>query len=179
MAWVLKRDGQPEPFDRRKLGGCLLRALRADPKDARLAEALCRAIEFYLAHRHLRCVSSAALLEMALTALRAAGLAQAAECLESHHAARVRLRSRLTLHHRPGLKTSWSKHWLAAQAASQWKLGRTTARFLAGQVEDELAAHSAREVTRRAVLERLAELAAEWGLTTPAYSPSGGTARGA
>ncbi|OPX24516.1 MAG: hypothetical protein B1H04_01895 [Planctomycetales bacterium 4484_123] len=109
---------------------------------------------------------------MALTALRAAGLARAAECLESHHAARVRLRSRLALHHRPGLKTSWSKQWLVQQAISKWKLGQAVARFLAGQLEDELAAESVRQVARGVILDRLAELVAAWGLATPAYGPS-------
>ena len=53
----------------------------------------------YLHRRRVRCITSAALLEMVLTTLRISGLADVASELERRHAARLSMRSRLVLDH--------------------------------------------------------------------------------
>jgi hypothetical protein len=167
MVFVLKHDGTFEPFDRQKLRACLLRVLPAPREDFHFAEALSIAIRCYLRGRRIRCLSSAAVLEMALTVLRAVGLTGAAAELESQHAARLQGRSRLTIHHNDGRRTAWSKEWLARQAASRWGLGRTAARILAGQIERELIRQDVRDVGRAELMQMLAVNAAAYGLAGP------------
>ena len=71
MIFVLKDDGTSERFEPAKLRGCLLRVLEAGGEDLRCARALSAAVGCYLVRRRIRCLSSAAVFEMALTALRA------------------------------------------------------------------------------------------------------------
>ncbi len=165
---MLKRDRTAEPFDRHKLGGCLLRAMPAAIQDGHVAAALAGAVHCYLIRRRVRCISSPAILEMALTVLEAAGLREAKARLEKRHGARVRLRSRLRLHHDGGACTAWSKQWLVRQGRSRWGLGRTAARILAGQVEQALVRHRLRDLTRSAAVRLLGLSAAAYGLAPPA-----------
>jgi len=165
--WVLKQNGTIEAFDRQKFRGCLLRALRGDRRDADWAGALAQAVACFLRRRRIRCLSSAAVLEMAVVALASVGMRASAEALESRHAARLKMRRHLTVRHASGVRTAWSKDWLVRRAAAEWGLGRTGARILAGHVENDLIAGGHRDVTRTRVVQMLAEVAGAYGLATP------------
>jgi len=167
MICVLKRDGSIELFDRHKLRGCLLRAVHLPGNDYPVADALASAVECYLHRRGVRCVTSAAVLEMSLTALEAAGLPEARAKLEARHGDRQVLRGRLSIRHANGARSAWSKNWLVHQACRQWGLQRATARIFAGQVEDALMARTAPEIGRSAALRLLARALAAYGLAGP------------
>ncbi len=160
---VVKRDGTVEPFDLCKLRGCLLRILPDGRGDLYLAGALAEGIECYLRRRGLRCLSSAAVLEMVLTVLGGMGLTAAAEGLERHRAARLALRHRLTVSHHGRMRTAWSKGWLVRRTRSQWGLGRAAARIVAGEVEQSLVRRGARDVGRSDVMAMLEARLAAYG----------------
>lgn len=171
---VLKRDGAVEPFDIHKLQGCLLRVTGSGEGQAVRAQAVAAAVCCYVVQRRLRCVSSAAILEMALTALRSIGWKAAAARLEYRHNARSAMRSRLMLHHHDGRVTGWSKEWLAQHARSRWSLGRTAGRILAGQVEQWLLDSGAGQVRRAEILRMLGWLVTAYGLAeVPAAEAAG------
>jgi hypothetical protein len=136
--------------------------------DLYYADALSEGIECYLRRNGVRCVSSAAVLEMVLTVLRATGMAAAKAALESRHVARRRLRASLVVHHGGGTRTAWSKDWLVRHGCSQWGLGRAAARILAGEVEQALLRRRTRDVSRSAVIEMLSSRLAEYGLVAGA-----------
>jgi hypothetical protein len=170
---IIKRDGCIESFNRLKLRRAFGRAIGGD--DALfLADLLSSAVAFYLRRRRLRCVTSAALLEMALTSLRAAALRDAAAAMEQRHWQRAELRRHLAVRHEHGAATAWSKQWLVQQARSQWHLSRPLCRILAGQVEESLLGRwrhrlstsdrSRRRIDRSGVLAMLEQAAAEYGL---------------
>jgi len=164
--WVLKRNETIEAFDRQKFRGCLFRALRGGRRDAHWAGALAHAVECFLRRRRVRCLSSAAVLEMAVVALASVGRTASARNLEARHAARLKMRQRLTVRHGSGVRTAWSKDWLVRRAAAEWGLGRTGARVLAGQIEQNLIARDGREVSRARVVQMLAQYVSAYGLTS-------------
>ena len=165
---VTKRGGTVEPFDFCKLRACLLRVLPAAQSRFVRAGALAAAVRCYLIRRGRRHVGSAAILEMALTALRAMGQADAAKRLERGHLARTIMRSRLTMTNAAGRRVSWSKEWLARQVRARWGLRRTTARIFAGQIEQGFIRHRRQRVRRAAVIEMLSRTVAGYGLARPA-----------
>lgn len=174
---VVKRDGRAEPFEPAKLAGSIGRAMRETvhrPSDAR---ELALAIGLYLARSGWGCVSSAALFEMTVKVLRRAGLAEAADVLEADRRRRRAARDRLRVRHGGGKVTLWDKSWLGELAERGWLLSRSTARILAGEVERELLAGGAREVSRRDVLARLNAMVAAYGLagSVPASLPDEGS----
>jgi hypothetical protein len=140
-----------------------MRVLSPEEGGAYAADALSSAISCYLLRRRQRCVSSAALLEMTLVALRTVKMDEAADRLEQAHARRVGMRAHLVVQHQAGC-TAWSKDWLTQHARQHWSLGRTVARILAGQVEQELTRRSSSRVRREQVLAMLAERVEQYGL---------------
>ncbi len=177
---VLKRDGTIEPFDRLKLRGCLLRAM-GSRREAYLADVIAAGVECYLRRQRTRCVTSPAVLEMVLAVLGRLEMHPAKAALEGRHAARLRLRDRLTLHHTADTRTAWSKDWLVHQGRSHWHLGRAAARILAGEIEQRLMQRGALEADRQDIIRMLARDVAAWGLTDveaqPAAVSGGGGAR--
>ena len=161
---VLKRDGSVEPFDLARLAGAMWRAMPGTPGRYRDARPLAEAVCLYLKRCRLRCVSSAALLEMCLQVLRRVGLGEAAVAMETHRAARRTLRRTLRIRHEAGSATLWDRTWLAELAERCWGLPPSAARLLAGQFERELLAERPRELPREEVLARLNRCAGAWGL---------------
>lgn len=164
---VVKRDGTVERFDRFKLRACLLRVLPAGIDGAYGADALSSAIGCYMQHRNVRCTTSAAVFEMALTALRTVHMHEQVQLLEEWHSARQTLRNSLHLEHQPGRRTRWSKQWLVQQARHQWDLGRPAARVLAGLLEKRLMLLAPRVIKRDQALAQLTKLAEAFGLAAP------------
>jgi len=171
---VSKRDGTIEPFQRWKLRCCLLRVVGPQTPDGFWADALSAAVQCYIRRRGLTCVSSAAVLEMALTALRAVCLEDSARRLEQWHTARARMRGRLRLYHQDGRATNCTKQWLVEHLCKRWSLRRTTARILAGQLEKRLIRAGTDSLTRSEVLGMLERLVSAYGLVQTHPSPTAG-----
>lgn len=161
---VLKRDGSVERFDRARLAGGMWRAMSGTVGRYRDARQLAEAVELYLERCRMRCVSSAAVFEMALQVLRRVGLEDAAAAMEAYRAARRVLRTRLRIRHESGTATLWDRTWLSELAERYWGLRPRAARTLAGQFEGELLAEGPRELSRAEILRRLNRCAAAWGL---------------
>ncbi|MHC4716943.1 MAG: ATP cone domain-containing protein [Planctomycetota bacterium] len=179
MICVLKRDGTSEPFDRYKLRGCLLGLLKSLGEELWHAEVLSSAVGQYLRRRGIRCITSAALLEMVLTALRISGLGDVGGELERRHRARLGMRNRLVLDHGSGVRTAWSKDWLVGRLRARWGLGRAAARVLAGEVELDLMARGSTRIGREEVARMLTERVASCGLAAPDVPRPANTAAGA
>jgi len=126
---------------------------------------LSAAVGQYLRRRGVRCLTSAAVLEMVLTTLRISGLGRVGAELERRHAARLGMRNRLILDHGSGVRTAWSKDWLVRRLCSRWALGRAAARILAGEIELELLGMDLEEIHRNEVVAMLTERVAACGLT--------------
>jgi hypothetical protein len=121
-------------------------------------------------HRRIRCLSSAAVLEMALAALRAVDLSESAETLEQAHLARLRMRSRLIVRHDDSPPTAWSKDWLVQQMQRKFGLGRTTARILAAKVERDMLCDPRRELTRGELADLCSNVLGAFGLESTALA---------
>jgi hypothetical protein len=156
-----------EAFDRHKLRACLMRVAPDDQSNVCATDSLSSSVECYMLQRSVRTISSAAVLEMALAALHAVGLKKSAYRLERHYCARERMRSRLMVVHEGGIKTAWSKDWLAENARSQWALGRTAARILAGRIEEMLLARRIKSIARKDIMKMLGRLVVAYGLIIP------------
>ena len=148
MITVLKRDGSLEPFTPEKLRAALMRVLPEGVDSFGRASVLTSTIECYLLSHGPRFVSSGALLEIALAALRAIHLERSARQWEQHHSRRWQLRRQLVIHHNSSGDSDWSKNWLVSHLCAHWSLGRPTARVLAGQVEQQLMPMVRRQLAR-------------------------------
>ncbi len=162
--FILKRDGSIEPFDKHKLRACLLRALPPHEGCLDRATALSSAIRCYIIRRRERCVTSAAVMEMVLAALRAVSLPITAERMEDWHAQRLEMRNRLVLHHSDTASSNWSKDWLVQQAKAQWGIGTVSARIIAGHIERILMAGGCLAITRAEVIAMLEQQVSAFGL---------------
>jgi hypothetical protein len=166
---VVKRDGCEEPFEVLRLAAAMHRGMRHTRGTLYDAGQLAMAIEIYLDRTERRRVTSAAVFEMAVKVLRRVQLFAAAKALETHHLRRAERRRRLSVSHGGGRRTRWDKSWLAALAQARWGLWRSTARIVAGQVEDELLCQTPPdgagwEATRGELCERLDACVSAYGL---------------
>jgi hypothetical protein len=152
---VLKRDGSSEDFDVRKLASVLWRVLAPQRRKYKDAVALATAVEFYLQHRHSRCVSSAAVLEMSLRVLRRVGLEKSACSLEQSHVDRCSKRRRLHVRHDGGRMTSWDKNWLVNLTCRVWDVSRSTGRLVAGEIEHRLLESGCTVIARQAIVNQM------------------------
>ena len=138
MIQVLKRDGAVEPFSADRLRACLWRVLRCGDQGNLLPRLLCEAIAIHLRRRGTAKVSSAALFEMALLALRETDQPAAADALEEHRRWRHQARRTLWLIGEDGRRRPWDRGWLTARLQSRWAISRPAARAIGGILESEL-----------------------------------------
>jgi hypothetical protein len=161
---VVKRDGSVEPFDEAKLAGALRRGMdRRDDSQAQV-ENLARALGLYLRRLRRPRVSSTAIFEMVLKALRRVKMGDRAEMIELHRTLRRVRRRLLRVRHDDGQVTQWDKSWVVCLAERLWGLSRRTARILAGEVELDLLPQEECEIPRRDVVDALNRRVVEWGL---------------
>jgi len=109
-------------------------------------------------------VSSAAVFEMVLKTLRRVRMEIPAAVMETHHTWRARMRTGIRVLYDDGRKAMWDKGWLAKLICSSWRLGRTTARILAGLMENQLLEVRARTVRRSELIRRANAMVAAYGL---------------
>lgn len=164
MICVRKRDETLEPFDRWKLTGSIWRAMQETQGSYEHARRLCEAAQIYLKRGGEQCVSSRALFEMMLKALRYVGLEEAAESAEAFHKWRNALRTELRIRHDGGAVTYWEKGWVCEFASRSWNISRSVGRLVAGKIELELLLGGERTVWRGEVIEQLNRLISEYGL---------------
>ena len=161
---VLKRDQSVEAFDARKLAVSMWRAMGRNRARFEHAGRLAEAVEFYLLRRGTTCVSSSAVFEMSLKAMRHVGLEEAADVGESYCIWRNALRKQLRIRYNTGKLTFWDKGWLCEFARRSWCLRPATARILAGKIELDLFRRLDLVISREAVIEALNQLISEYGL---------------
>lgn len=162
--WVLKRDGTSERFDVAKLTAAIWRAMSRTGASYEHAAKLAEAVGTYVIGSHSSCVSSAAVFEMVLKALKYVNIAEAAEAAENYCRRRSLLRRQLRIRHEGGRLTMWAKGWVCQFAFRSWRISRRTARILAGQVEQEILRSGQGIVSRSKVISTLNCLIAAYGL---------------
>jgi hypothetical protein len=160
---VVKHDGTSEPFDTHKLAGTIWRAMRGRG-DYLHALRLAEAVRTYVVSRHAPSVTSAAVFEMTIKAMKYVGLGAAAEAAENYAEWRGLLRQQLRIRHDGGHVTRWEKGWLFEFARRSWRISRATARILAGKVEEELLRSGREEMHREEIVEALNSVVAGFGL---------------
>ena len=132
---VLKRDRSVELFDARKLAAAMWRAMPPGSASFDHVRRLAEAVDVYLRRQGRLCISSSAVFEMTVKALRVVGFAAAAEAAESYRDRREMLRTQLRILDSRGKLRFWGKSWLCELACSSWHISPTAARILAGKVE--------------------------------------------
>jgi len=161
---VIKRDQSAEDFDPLKLAGAMYRATTGAAGEFRDALNLAVAIQTYLCQERCRCVSSAAVFEMAVMVLRQVGLEEAAVMMERRHAWRKVRRARLRIRHEGGQITAWEKTWLSRLTERGWRVSVRTGRIIAGQIEWELLSQDVSLIPRETALTMLNARVAALGL---------------
>ena len=161
---VLKRTGAMELFDSARLRLSIWRAMQGKADLFDHADHLAEAIGVYLRRNGCHLVTSRALLEMALRALRQTDCPEAADALEAHARRRYERRQQLTLAHPHG-RTRWDREWLTGQIAHRWDISLGAARALSAQIEEELLQRGGC-VDRDAALELVDQRIAAYGLAS-------------
>ena len=124
----------------------------------------CGGAQIYLKRSSEECVSSRALFEMMLKALRYVGLEEAAESAEAYYKWRNALRRKLRVRHEGGAVTYWEKGWACEFASRSWNISRSVGRVVAGKIELEFLLGGEKTLWRGEVIEQLNRLVAEYGL---------------
>lgn len=172
MVLVVKRGGGTEPFKFEKLRRCFWRALGGEGWSFQSAECLSQAVGIYLRREDRWRVSSRALLEIALRALRQTGHEDAAKELEWHHRHRLGARRRLkvTQTARPGESKAveawvfrWDRDWVTRQIEQRWDISRAAAAAISADIEAELL-ESPSHIDRDALIDLLDERVEHYGL---------------
>lgn len=160
---VLKRSGITEPFRIDLLGLCMWRAMH--DRQGRFAQAtqLAEAITIHLSRNGCHIVTSRALLEMALRALRQTHHDLAADALEAHHRRRRAARRSLILVHDAERRSHWDRDWLTEQIRRRWSVSRAAARAISAEIERELLGRDG-PIARDAVLSMVDRRVEEYGL---------------
>lgn len=166
---ITKRDGSIECFRVTKLQGCLAGVLQGRAYDPRLAGPLARAVALHLqewcepapptSQYIFRCVCSV---------LEQTGLRDVADDLQHHRRLRAARRRRTRVialaGHTPNQGRPWCKDAIVATLENQYGLRHNVARFLAGQIEDQVFALNYRLITRSFVAELVRNEVLAWGL---------------
>ncbi len=161
---VIKRDGSVEPFDLERLSGAFWRGLYAVGGTMGDARQLARAVQLHLRRKGYTEISTEAIFEMALKALRRVRFAEAAELLQLHRVLRAARREQLQVRHHGDHLTRWDKSWLVQLAEEFWPISHRTARIIAGEVEEHFLVPDRSEVPREKVLALLNRKMCELGL---------------
>jgi hypothetical protein len=172
MVLVVKRGGGTEPFSPEKLRRCFWRALGGETDLFQSAECLSQAVGIYLKRENRWRISSRALLEIAIRALRQTGHDQAAKDLELHHRDRLGARRQLkvTQAAQPGESNStntwtfrWDRDWVTRQIEQRWQVSRTAAAVISADIEEELLSTQT-QIDRQALLDLIDERVDHFGL---------------
>ncbi len=163
MIQVVKRDNAVDPLNADQLRGCLWRVMAPFGSPFARTHHLSRAIVLYLHKKSINSVTSRALFEMVVRALRQTRHAAAADALETHHRWRSDARRHLTVVHDNGQRTGWDRTWLVQQIQRRWDVSRPAARALSAGVEIDLLG-GAGDVGRQRVLDLADERIENYGL---------------
>jgi len=163
---IIKRDGSREPFDIAKVRACLVRAMRSARQSTRFAEDLARAVALHLqGWSEPSPPTSAYILRCVHSVLRETGMNRAARYLAHAHRMREAGRRAVQVVDRQGRRgRAWSKVSVVRHLQRQYGLRRTTARFLAGQVEQRILALGYTAVSRALLAEVVRTELRAWGL---------------
>ncbi|MHC4982193.1 MAG: ATP cone domain-containing protein [Planctomycetota bacterium] len=161
---VIKRDGCEEDFDAAKLAASIHLAMLQSEGTFHDASHLALAARIYLARSGVKRISSAAMMEMVMKALRCMGMAPAAAAMDAYHAWRCWRRGRIRIVHEGGQTTLCDKGWLSELACRSWNLSQRTGRIMAAEVERDLLAGNRDELWRDEVQDMINWCVAAFGL---------------
>ena len=162
---VRKKNGQIQPFDTGKLAGCIWRSVDAVGGEYQLAWEIARAVEIYLRRKDRDEVTSSAVFEMCLKALRRVKIGEAAEVMELQSALRSIRRRLLRIDHGNGKISHWDKNWLVTLGRQIWQLSVETVRIIASEIELEiLPSQQEKVLTREEICKILNEKVVQFGL---------------
>lgn len=167
--WIVKRDGSHEAFDFAKLRRCVGAAMRACRYDDACADALCRAVRMHLDEARRRPPSSEYVFRCVQSVLNETGLADVAEQLAGHRKVRDgRRRALAVIGARNGGAEAapWEKSRVARSLERRYQLTHSTARILAGEIEQRVLALEYRVVSAALVDELVRNELMSWGLAT-------------
>lgn len=175
---IAKRDGTQESFSLPKLRAYLVRGLRGQGYEAQLAEPLARAVAAHLRlWKRPAPPTSEYVHQCALAALALTGFDAAAADLAAHHRLRAARRRRTWVgdpDHPQRRAARWCKAALVATLEQTYRLRRPVARFLAGQIEEQVFARGWRVVSRTLLRELVQHEVLAWGLADePTYGLAG------
>jgi len=161
---VVKADRSAEDFDKTKLAGSIWRSMDGKLACYGHADRLAEAVESYIQRKGMTVVTSAAVFEMVIKALRYVHIPSAADAAEAYRDWRSALRRHLCVRHDGNDLTLWDKGWLCEFACRSWHVTRRTGRILAGEVETELLRSYEGTVSRQDVVDLLNVMVSEYGL---------------
>jgi transcriptional regulator NrdR family protein len=164
MIEVVKRNGDREPFSIGKLAGTVWRGIEPTEGDYQEAIDIARAVFIHLRRKEISVISSGALLDLVLRAMRRMNMAEGAVLIELHSVLRSERRKGFQVVHENGKVSEWDKTWLARLAGRMWFISTRTARHIAGEVEMELLERVDRTVKRQEVVDLLNEEVSQFGL---------------
>jgi hypothetical protein len=165
---LVKSDGGVEAFERSKLRRCIELAMRASRRDPHIADALSRAIELHLRDwPDRRPPTTEHVFHCVQRALSETGLDPAAQFLSRHRRSRAGRRSALVVIGAGGVDSRpapWKKSLVSDLLERRHGLSRSTARILAGEIEERVLSLGYRVVTARLIVELVRSELAAWGL---------------
>lgn len=165
---ITKRDGTLECFSIGKLRACLARVMRGSARDVAVADPLARAVGLHLREQRgdsppsteyvYRCVC---------LALTQTGLGEVTAELAAHRRLRQARRRRVRIFdsmQSPRTTVKWRKGAVVAALQNVYDLRQSVARFLAGQIEEQVFALGYRLVSKTFMAELVRNEVLAWGL---------------
>lgn len=182
MPMIRKCDGSLERFEFVKLRRGLAAAMRDCGYGVHLADALAQAVTIHLRDwREKRPPSSEYIFRCVQTVLDETGLEEVARHLAAQRRYRAcRRRGLLVLdsRHPSRAATPWRKGMVASTLQRRHKLGRKTARILAGQIEERVLSLNYSVISSALLAELIRSELMAWGLSEVGC-PRAATAEGA
>lgn len=165
---VRKRDGTQEPFDGGKLRRSLAAAIRECDLDVRLADPLVRAVAMHLRDSgRSRPPTTDYIFRCVRAVLDETGLGEVARQIEAHRRERSARRRSLCVVEScaaRGRGSPWRKERVVAELRGRYQIGETTARILAGEIEQRVLMLDYRAVSASLVAELIRTELRAWGL---------------
>lgn len=165
---VLKRDGTVERFSLFKLMNSIRVALEGRAYEGRLSGPLARAVELHLREFRIgEAPSTDYIFRCVASVLEQTGLTDVCEDMSLHRRMRNIRRRRTRVVGAAAASetaTAWQKAMVVATLEGHYGLRHSVARFLAGQIEQQVFALNYRAITRPFLAELIRNEVLAWGL---------------
>ncbi len=174
---VQKHDETVERFSLPKLMNSIRSALEGRAYDGRLASPLARAVEMHLREwRGAEPPTTDYIFRCVISVLQQTGLADVADDMNTHRRGRHRRRRRVRIStdalRTPTAEACWQKLEIVQLLEGRYGLRHSVARFLAGQIEQQIFSLNYRVISRGFLAELVRNEVQAWGLATGDQSPT-------